>query len=274
MTDTMPNDVSAAVAAITARIGARRPEVAIVLGSGLGGLADRVADPLRVGYRDIPGFPAPTVPGHKGELVFGTLGGKPVVCQSGRFHMYEGHSADEAALPVRVFAALGVTTLVVTNAAGGVRRTYPAGTIMLIADHLNLTGRNALVGPVRRGEERFPDMTEAYDAALRRLARATGVRLGIPVEEGVYAGLLGPNYETPSEVRMLERLGADAVGMSTVVEVIVARALGLRCLGVSTVTNPGAGISHTMLSHAEVMDIAGRTGDAVGRLIEGVLGAL
>ena len=269
-----PDDVTRAAEAVRNRLAGRVPSVAIVLGSGLGALADRVADPIRIPYSVLPGFHVPTVLGHKGELVIGMLGGRTVICQSGRFHMYEGYSADEAVLPVRVFAALGVKTLIVTNAAGGVRRTYPAGTIMLISDHLNLTGRNALVGPARPGEERFPDMTEAYEGSLRRLAKEVAARRGIPVDEGVYAGLLGPNYETPSEVRMLERFGADAVGMSTVLEVIVARALGLRCLGISTVTNPGAGLSHTLLAHADVMEIAGRTGDAVGHVVEGVLAAL
>ncbi|MEZ4456949.1 MAG: purine-nucleoside phosphorylase [Gemmatimonadales bacterium] len=273
MTGPARPDVAAAAAAVRDRLAGRNPEIAIVLGSGLGGLAARIADPIRIGYGEIPGFHVPTVEGHKGDLVVGSLGGRTVIGQSGRFHMYEGYSADEAALPVRVFAALGVGTLIVTNAAGGVRRTFPAGTIMVISDHLNLTGRNPLAGPVRAGETRFPDMTEAYDGALRRRAHQTAGRLGIAVAEGVYAGLLGPNYETPAEVRMLERLGADAVGMSTVTEVIAARALGLRCLGISTITNPGAGLNLAPLAHGEVMEIAGRTGDAVGRLIEGIVAA-
>ncbi len=274
MTGAASDAVARAAAVVRERLGNRRPTVAIVLGSGLGGLADRIADPIRIGYGDIPGFHVPTVEGHRGELVVGTLGGKTVIGQSGRFHMYEGHSADEAALPVRVFRALGVETLVVTNAAGGIRRTFSAGTIMLISDHINLTGRSPLIGPVRPGETRFPDMTVAYDADLRTAARATAERLGIPLAEGVYVGLLGPTYETPSEVRMLERLGGDAVGMSTVAEVIAARAGGMRCLGFSTITNPGAGISPMPLSHAEVMEIAGRMGDRVGRLIEGVVAPL
>lgn len=274
MTGGARQDVAHAAAAVRERLLGRSPTVAIVLGSGLGALANRITNAVRIGYGDIPGFHVPTVEGHRGELVVGTLGGKTVIGQSGRFHMYEGHSADEAALPVRVFATLGVKTLVVTNAAGGVRRTFPAGTIMLIADHLNLTGRSPLTGPVRPGETRFPDMTVAYDADLRAIARQVAADLGVAIEEGVYCGLLGPSYETPAEVRMLEGLGADAVGMSTVVEVIAARALGVRCLGVSTITNPGAGITGTPLSHAEVMEIAGRTGDAVGRLIEGVVAAI
>ena len=270
---TPSDDVRRAAETIRTRLGARQPTVAIVLGSGLGALADRIADPIRISYGDIPGFHTPTVQGHKGELVIGTLGGKTVIGQSGRFHMYEGYSADVAALPVRTFASLGIRTLIITNAAGGVRRNFGAGTIMLIADHLNLTGQNPLLGPARDGETRFPDMTAAYDPELRAAAKRIAATLGIPVEEGVYAGLLGPSYETPAEVRMLQHLGADAVGMSTVIEVIAARTLGLRCLGISTITNPGAGISPTPLSHAEVMETAGKTGTAVARLIESIMAA-
>lgn len=270
----MSADVHAARDAIAGRLGERTPLLAIVLGSGLGGLADRIAHPLRIPYGDIPGFHVPRVEGHKGELVIGTLSGRTVLAQSGRFHMYEGYSADAAALPVRVFAALGIRTLLLTNAAGGIRRTFGYGTIMLLSDHLNLTGRNPLVGHARPGEERFPDLSEAYDSALRGIARETARKLGITLEEGVYAGLLGPAYETPSEVRMLERLGADAVGMSTVTEVIAARALGMKCLGFSLVTNPGAGISPVPLSHKEVMEVAGRAGKELARLVEGVVGAL
>ncbi len=260
--------------AVAAKLGGRQPRLAIVLGSGLGGLADRIAQPLRIPYAEIPGFHVPKVEGHKGELVIGQLSGKTVLAQSGRFHMYEGYSAEAAALPVRVFAALGIRSLIVTNAAGGIRRTFGHGTMMLLSDHLNLTGRNPLVGHARQGEERFPDLSEAYDGALRGLARETARKLGMTLEEGVYAGLLGPSYETPSEVRMLERLGADAVGMSTVTEVIVARALGMKCLGFSLVTNPGAGISPTPLSHHEVMEVAGRAGKELAGLVEAVVGAL
>jgi purine-nucleoside phosphorylase len=267
----MSGDVRRAAEAVRAKLQGRQPEIAIVLGSGLGALADRVADPIRIGYGEIPGFHLPGVEGHRGELVSGTLGGRPVIVQAGRFHMYEGHSASVAALPVRVFAALGATTLVVTNAAGGIRAGFDAGTIMLISDHLNLTGRSPLEGPVRDGEQRFPDLTEAYDAELRARARAAAAREGIPLEGGVYAGLLGPSYETPAEIRMLAALGADAVGMSTVAEVIAARALGLRVLGFSIVTNAAAGLGGAMLSHAEVMEAAERTGAAVGRLITAVV---
>jgi len=266
--------VARAVEALVGRLGGRSPETFVVLGSGLGLLADRLQGRVAIPYREIPGFHAPTVEGHKGELVAGELAGRPVLVQSGRFHLYEGHPAAEAVLPVRVAGALGVRTLIVTNAAGGIRDGFRPGTIMLIGDHLNLTGRNPLVGPVRPGETRFPDLTVAYDAELRALARREAARLEIPLEEGVYAGLLGPSYETPAEIRMLQALGADAVGMSTVLEVIAARAGGLRCLGFSTVTNLAAGLGHEILSHQEVMETAGRTGDRLARLVEAVVGAI
>src|ERR1043166_4590775 len=267
----MSADIHEARDAIAGRLGGREPGLAIVLGSGLGGLADRITRAVRIPYGEIPGFHAPRVEGHKGELVIGGLGGKTVLAQSGRFHMYEGYSADAAALPVRVFAALGIRSLIVTNAAGGIRRSYGHGAIMLIADHLNLTGRNPLVGHQRGGEERFPDMTDAYEPAYRGAARAAARGLGITLEEGVYAGLLGPSYETPSEVRMLERLGADAVGMSTVVEVIVARSRGVRCLGFSSITNPGAGITGEALSHEEVLAVSEQVARRLSVVLKGVL---
>jgi purine-nucleoside phosphorylase len=255
-------------------LGPLRPQIAIVLGSGLGRLADRVEEAVRIPYAELPGFHVPKVAGHKGELVAGMLGGVAVLLQSGRFHMYEGHTAQEAALPVRVFAALGIDTLIVTNAAGGIHRSYRPGSLMLIGDHLNMTGRTPLEGPVRADETRFPDMSVAYDADLRELARDVAHTAGIPLEEGVYAGLLGPTYETPAEIRMLATLGADAVGMSTVVEVIAARANGMRCLGISLVSNPAAGISPTPLNHVEVMDMAERAGGRLASLIEGCLGRM
>jgi len=260
--------------AVRVALGSLTPRIAIVLGSGLGRLAGQVRDPVRIPYRELDGFHEPKVPGHKGELVGGLLNRTPVLLQSGRFHMYEGHTAAEAVLPVRVFRALGIDTLIVTNAAGGVNPALPAGTLMLIRDHLNLTGRNPLDGPVRPGEVRFPDMSVAYDADLRALAQRVAREREIPLAEGVYAGLLGPNYETPAEVRMLRTLGADAVGMSTVMEVIAARALGMRCLGISLVTNPAAGISPTPLDHAEVMAAAEAAGGRLGDLVEGVVGGM
>jgi purine-nucleoside phosphorylase len=259
-----------ATEAVRTRLGTAKPRVAIVLGSGLGFLADEITNPLRIAYRDIPGFPEPGVAGHKGELIVGTLEGVPVIVQAGRFHLYEGHAAVVAALPVRVFAGLGVTTLIVTNAAGGVRRTFRAGTLMLIADHINLMWRNPLTGQPEAGEERFPLMHEPYDAELRAQARAVATEAGIVLEEGVYAGLLGPSYETPAEVRMLERLGADAVGMSTVPEVLAARARGMRCLGFSSITNPAAGLGDP-LDHEEVLAAGKAVAQSLGVLIRGVL---
>lgn len=267
----MAGTLEGAVEAVRRRLGSRSPAVAIVLGSGLGALAERLTDAVRISYADIPGFHVPTVEGHRGELVAGTLAGRSVVAQSGRFHLYEGHAAGVAALPTRVFAELGVTTLVVTNAAGGIRPSFLPGTLMLITDHLNLTGQNPLAGPVVPGEARFPDMSAAYDAGLRALALEVARAQGITLEQGVYAALLGPSYETPAEIRMLRTLGADAVGMSTAPEVIVANARGIRCLGISTVTNAAAGVSDAKLSHAEVMEAANLVGKRLGDLIEGVV---
>lgn len=263
--------IAEASGAIRARLGGRAPTAAIVLGSGMGFLADRVEDAVRIPYRDIPGFPLPTVEGHGGELVIGRLAGKTIIAQSGRFHMYEGHSAQVSSLAVRAFGELGVTTLLLTNAAGGIRRDFASGTLMLLSDHLNLTARNPLVGSVLPGEERFPDMSDPYDAGLRAIAREVARERKVALAEGVYAGLLGPSYETPSEVRMLERLGADAVGMSTVIEVIAARARGMRCLAISTITNLAAGISPTTLSHTEVMEAAERVREELGTLVEGIV---
>jgi len=253
------------------RLGKRKPRVAIVLGSGLGFLADEVADPIRIPYNTIPGFPEPGVAGHKGLLVGGTLAGVSVLVQAGRFHLYEGHPAGVAGLPARVFAQLGVEILIVTNAAGGVRRTFPGGTLMLIADHINLMWRNPLIGQPQPGEQRFPIMHAPYDGELRALARTVAREMAIRLEEGVYVGLLGPSYETPAEVRMLERLGTDAVGMSTVPEVLVARSRGVRCLGFSIITNPGAGITGEALSHEEVLAVSERVARQLSVLLKGII---
>jgi purine-nucleoside phosphorylase len=266
--------IDEAADAVRARLGGRTPTAAIVLGSGLGQFAERLTDAVRIPYAEIPHFPAPTVIGHSGELVVGSLQGRTVVVQSGRFHMYEGHPASLTALPVRVFARLGVGTVVLTNAAGGIRRGFGSGTVMLIADQINLSFRNALFGPALPGEIRFPDMSDPYDPGLRAIAREVARRRKIPLAEGVYVGLLGPSYETPSEIRMLERLGADAVGMSTVLEVIAARAAGLRCLGFSAITNPAAGVTLAKLDHLEVMDVAYRIAGELAALIEGVVAEL
>ncbi|HJS43121.1 MAG TPA: purine-nucleoside phosphorylase [Gemmatimonadales bacterium] len=266
--------VLAASEAVQKRLKGLRPRVAIILGSGLGPLASEVQSAVRIGYSDIPGFPLPTVAGHKGELVAGMLEGVPVIAQAGRFHLYEGHSAATAALPARVFGQLGVDILIVTNAAGGVRRTFQGGTLMLIADHINLMWRNPLAGPAQPGEQRFPIMHDPYDRDLRDLARTVARDQGIALEEGVYAALLGPSYETPTEVRMLERLGADAVGMSTVPEVLVARSRGIRCLGFSIITNPGAGITNETLSHEDVLAVSQQVARRLAVLLKGILGRL
>ena len=272
--DTRSAAIEAATAAVRARLGSAAPRVAIVLGSGLGDLAAAVSKPTRIPYADIPGFPAPGVAGHKGELVAGTLEGVPVLVQSGRFHLYEGHPIETSALPVRVFARLGIRTLVVTNAAGGIRSTFRPGTLMLIADHVNFMFRNPLIGPALEGEERFPDMSDPYDRELRQLARDVARERRIALDEGVYVGLLGPSYETPAEIRMLQRFGVDAVGMSTVPEVIVARARGIKCLGFSTITNLAAGISPTALSHQEVLEVGRQVGDALGAIVQGIVAKL
>ncbi len=267
-----PRDlIGPATREVAARLGSFRPRVAIILGSGLGAVADAVQSAIRIPQSAIPGFPEPGAPGHKGELVAGTLDGVPVIVQSGRFHLYEGHAADVAALPTRVFAALGASTLIVTNAAGGIRHTFRPPLLMLIADHINLMFRNPLVGPVAQGDERFPDMSDPYDPALRALAREVARAERIPLEEGVYAALLGPSFETPAEIRMLQRLGADAVGMSTVPEVIAARARGIRCLGFSSITNVAAGLSAQKLSHGEVLEAGKQVAGNLERLIRGVL---
>ena len=269
-----PAMIDEAAGVVRERLGGRSPGVAIVLGSGLGQFAERLQDAVRIPYEEIPHFPSATVIGHSGELVAGTLAGRTVLVQSGRFHMYEGHPAALTALPVRVFARLGIGTLVLTNAAGGIRRSFGSGTVMLIADHINLSFRNPLFGAVLPGEERFPDMSDPYDSALRALTRGVARRRKIPLAEGVYVGLLGPSYETPAEIRMLERLGADAVGMSTVQEVIAAHAGGLRCLGVSAITNPAAGVTSQKLDHLEVMETAYRIVAELAALIEGVVAEL
>ncbi len=257
-----------AAEAVRARIGATRPVAAIVLGSGLGALADRVRDARRVPYAAIPGFHAPAVEGHRGELIAGRLADREVLLLAGRFHMYEGHDARVAAFPTRVVHALGARTLFLSNAAGGVRRTFRPGDLMLIADHINLMFRNPLTGPTEPGDPRFPDMSAPWSPRLASLIESAAGEAGIALQRGVYAGLLGPSYETPAEVRMLERLGADAVGMSTVPEVIVARALGMEVAGVSCITNHAAGITAAPLDHREVVEVGARASTAFCALVE------
>ena len=263
--------ISHAADAIRQRLGQRRPKIAVVLGSGLGFFTQRMTDTVTLPYAEIPGFPATTVIGHGGELVAGRIGGKEILAQSGRFHLYEGHDPAVATIAVRTFAELGVETLILTNAAGGIRRSFASGTVMLIADHINLTFRNPLTGPVLPGEERFPDMSDPYDSALRAVARTAALERRVPLHEGIYVQVLGPSYETPAEIRMLERMGADAVGMSTTVEVIAARARGLKCLGFSVISNPAAGISPKKLDHIEVMETAKQIAGELSVLLEGVI---
>jgi len=253
------------------RIGASVPDAAIILGSGLGRLADRITNRKVLSYSDIPGFPSPTVVGHSGAVVAGTLGGRRVIALSGRFHMYEGHEASLAGFPVRVLHQLGAQTLIVTNAAGGVRRTFSPGDIMLIRDHINLMFRNPLIGLVEAGEERFPDMSEPYSLALQQIARGVARAQSVTLHDGVYAGLLGPSYETQAEVKMLALLGADAVGMSTVPEVIVARARGMRVLGFSCITNLASGISATPITHAEVLETTLVASEKMSALVAGIV---
>lgn len=260
-----------AVAAVRERMGGHQPRAAVVLGSGLGGLADAVSGARRIPYTEIPGFPTPGVAGHAGELITGELEGVPVILQSGRSHLYEGHPPQTAALAVRTFAELGAEILIVTNAAGGLNPAFHIPTLMLIADHLNLMWRNPLIGPVMEGEERFPDMAVPYDAELREAARETAREAGIRLEEGVYAGVLGPSYETPAEIGMLRRIGADAVGMSTVPEVVAARARGIRVLGISSITNAAAGLSGDPLSHDEVLAAGRQLAADLEVMVRGVL---
>lgn len=266
MTEYSAQAASQAAAAIRNRTDAQAT-IAVILGSGLGGLGRKIGEAVRIPFVDIPGFPEATVVGHEGAVIVGTLGGREILALSGRFHLYEGHPAALAAFPVRVFHALGARDLFVSNAAGGISPKLAVGDLMMISDHLNLMGTNPLVGDLQEGDIRFPDMTDAYDPGFRRILRTTAEKLGITLREGVYAGLLGPSYETPGEVKMLRMLGADAVGMSTVPEVIVARALGMRVAGVSCITNAAAGVTGAALSHAEVLATTQRVSAAFELLV-------
>jgi len=243
---------------IRKRIGDQKPGIGIVLGSGLGGLASDIEDPRKVPFTEIPGFPGATVAGHAGALVSGKLSGRNVVALAGRFHMYEGHPPQLAAFPVRVMHELGAPIYFASNAAGGVSRNLAAGDLMIISDHLNLTGVNPLTGPVEEGDERFPDMSAPYDSGLRDLLRRAAAEAGVEPKEGVYAWLPGPSFETRAEVRMLERLGADAVGMSTVPEVIVARAIGMRVAAMSCIANAASGVTDAPVLHADVLEVTAR----------------
>jgi len=248
-----------------------RPKIALVLGSGLGGFADSLTDAVRVPYSEIPSFPPSTAIGHAGRLVIGNVGGVAVAAMQGRVHLYEGYSAQEVTFPMRVFGRMGIRAAIITNAAGGINLGYSQGALVLMRDHINLQGSNPLVGANDdRFGVRFPDMTQAYARDYREMAREEAARLGIMMHEGVYAGLLGPSYETPAEIEYLRRIGADLVGMSTVAEVIAARHMGIKVLAISCVTNMAAGILDQPLSHAEVME----TGERVKSTFESLLRAV
>ncbi|PRY78431.1 purine-nucleoside phosphorylase [Alkalibacterium olivapovliticus] len=251
--------------------GMEKPEIGLILGSGLGELADETTDSIEVPYEDIPGFPVSTVEGHAGKLVYGTLGGRTVLAMQGRFHFYEGYSLQEVTFPVRVMKALGVTSLVVTNAAGGVNENFTPGDLMIITDHINMTGGNPLLGPNNNSfGPRFTDMSVAYDKGYQSIVEDVAKENGIAIQKGVYLGLTGPTYETPAEVRMVRTLGGDAVGMSTVPEVIVARHAGLKVAGISCITNYAAGMQES-LNHDEVVEVTTRVRDSFKTLVKEVI---
>ncbi len=247
------------------------PEVALVLGSGLGALADEVEDAVTIPTGDVPGYPVSTVAGHAGRLVFGRLEGRPVVVIQGRVHVYEGYGGRAVGFPIRLAHALGAKGLVLTNAAGGINADFGPGTLMLITDHLNMTSVSPLTGPTGEGETRFPDMSDPYDAAWRARAVAVAERLGVPMRQGVYAFTTGPSYETPAEIRFFRLAGGDAVGMSTVPETIQAAALGMPVLGLSTITNAAAGMSGEALDHNDVLAVGQRVRDSLSRLVRGIV---
>ena len=266
-----PIDQPARIAALVDGVRRRTdvvPEVGIVLGSGLGGLADDLEDAVAIPFAELPGWPAATAPGHIGRVLLGRLGGRAVVMLQGRFHLYEGNDPGLVVQPMLLFRALGARVVVLTNAAGGLVPSFGPGTLMIMRDHINLTGRNPLIGP--NADElgpRFPDMTEAWSPRLRAGLHAAAATEGVEMREGIYVGLTGPTYETPAEVRMLAALGGDAVGMSTVLECIAARWVGLEVCGVSLVTNAGAGYTGTPLTHEEVLEAGASAGPRLANVI-------
>ncbi|WP_127585942.1 purine-nucleoside phosphorylase [Paenibacillus koleovorans] len=252
-----------------------RPEIGLILGSGLGILAEAMEDVTVIHYSEIPHFPVSTVEGHAGELLVGTIQGRKAIMMKGRFHLYEGYDAQTVSFPMRVMKALGVKTLIVTNAAGGVNTGYTAGDLMVLRDHINFMFRNPLIGPNDPAfGVRFPDMSQPYAERLRQLAHEAAAEQGLTLREGVYAAMLGPSYETPAEIRMLRMLGADALGMSTVPEVVAARHAGLEVLGISCITNMAAGILNQPLSHDEVMETAERVRESFLQLVVRIIGKL
>jgi len=268
MTDTFSLAESAAAFLISQT--KLRPRIGLVLGSGLGAFADDLTDAARIPYSQIPSFPRSTAIGHAGQMVIGKAGAIPVAVMQGRVHLYEGYSVSDVAFPTRVLGRMGIRVLILTNAAGGINTKYTQGALVLISDHINLQGHNPLVGPNDdRFGPRFPDMTYAYDKGYQEIAHIAARKLGKTVHEGIYAGLLGPSYETPAEIRYLRTIGADLVGMSTVPEVIAARHMGIKVLAISCVTNMAAGILDKPLNHEEVLESGRRVqGDFVALLRE------
>jgi len=270
----MYSRVEAAAAHIRSRCGAL-PDTAIVLGSGLGDFADRLRDAIATPYAEVPHWPAPTVVGHSGRLVIGNMGARRVAAMAGRAHYYEGHDLGTVVFPIRVMGRLGVKQLILTNAAGGINTSFTQGALMIIDDHINLLGSNPLVGSNDdRLGLRFPDMTEAYSARLRRIADAAATAAGVPVTHGVYVATPGPSYETPAEIRFFRTIGADAVGMSTVPEAIAARHMGIEVLGISCITNMAAGVMPGPLDHHEVLETTTRVRGSFIALLEGILARL
>jgi purine-nucleoside phosphorylase len=267
--------VDQAVAAIKTRAPGPVPDVAIVLGSGLGDFANRLADAVTIPYADLPHWPASKVVGHEGKLVIGSLAGKRVAALSGRAHFYEGHDLRTVSFAARAVGRLGVKTLILTNAAGGINVALKPGTLMVIDDHINLLGSNPLIGPNEdTWGARFPDMSEVYSKRLRGLADDVAREQGLAIGHGIYVALHGPSYETPAEIRFLRAIGADAVGMSTVPEAIVARHMGVAVLGLSCITNAAAGVLPQPLNHDEVMEVARQVRGAFAALLEGIIGRL
>jgi purine-nucleoside phosphorylase len=267
--------VDEAVRAVKGRAGEAVPDVAVVLGSGLGDFADRLTGATSIPYEELPNWPASKVIGHAGKLVIGSLGGKRVAALSGRAHFYEGHDLRTVSFAARVIGRLGVKALILTNAAGGINVALTPGTLMVIDDHINLLGSNPLIGPNEdTWGARFPDMSEVYAKRLRALADDVARQQGLRIGHGIYVALHGPSYETPAEIRFLRAIGADAVGMSTVPEAIVARHMGVEVLGISCITNAAAGVLPQPLNHDEVMEVARQVRGAFAALLEGIIGRL
>lgn len=272
MTIPLYDRASEAARYVLAKAQGRTPRAAVVLGSGLGGVADAIKDPIEIPYDEIPHFVTSTVQGHAGKLIVGSFDGVDVALMKGRFHYYEGYSMEEVTLPVRVFKMMGIQSLVLTNAAGGAASHLKAGSLMAITDHINMMGENPLRGPNdERFGPRFPDLTAVYTPAYVEAAHEVAREIGVVLSEGVYMALRGPSYETPAEIRMMRKLGADAVGMSTVPEAIVARHSGINVLAISCITNVAAGLTANEINHNEVMEVGERAGKHLAELIVGAI---